>query len=102
IRKISATTNSQAPPMESFRRVRDVDPLKVGDMMPDYPLTNELGQAVSLSQFKGQALALTFIFTRCPFPDFCPRMSNNFSDAYKKLVSVAGGPTNWHLVTISF
>jgi protein SCO1/2 len=37
-------------------------------MLPDYPMTNELGQAISLGQFKGQALAFTFIFTRCPFP----------------------------------
>ena len=58
------------PSVESFRRVRDVDPLKVGDLMPDYRFTNELGRAVSLKEFKGKALALTFIFTRCPFPSF--------------------------------
>ncbi len=34
--------------------------------------SNELGQAISLGQFRGQALAITFFFTRCPIPDFCP------------------------------
>ena len=90
------------PSVESFRRVRDVDPLKVGDLMPDYRFTNELGHAMSLKEFKGKALALTFIFTRCPFPEFCPRMSNNFAEAYKRLMMTPNAPTNWHLLSISF
>jgi protein SCO1/2 len=81
------------PSVESFRRVRDVDPLKVGDLMPDYRFTNELGHAVSLKDFKGKALAFTFIFTRCPFPEFCPRMSNNFAEAYKRLMTTPNAPT---------
>jgi hypothetical protein len=90
------------PSVEAFRRVRDVDPLKVGDLMPDYRFTNELGRAVNLKDFKGKALALTFIFTRCPFPEFCPRMSNNFAEAYKRLMTTPNAPTNWHLLSISF
>jgi protein SCO1/2 len=87
---------------EGLRRVREVDPLKEGDQMPDYHFTNELGQAVSLSDFKGKALALSFIFTRCPFPTFCPRMSDNFAEAQKQLKTMPNAPTNWHLLTISF
>ncbi|MEO8428583.1 MAG: SCO family protein [Verrucomicrobiota bacterium] len=90
------------PSVESFRRVRDVDPLKVGDLMPDYRFTNELGHAVSLKDFKGKALALTFIFTRCPFPEFCPKLSNNFAEAYKRLMTTSNAPTNWNLLSISF
>jgi protein SCO1 len=55
-----------------------------------------------LSRFRGQALALTFIFTRCPFPTFCPLMSNNFRKAQDALVASPNAPTNWHLLTISF
>ena len=92
-----------APPQrEAFRVARDVEPLKIGDLMPDYRFTNELGRVVSLSDFKGQALAFTFIYTRCPLPDFCPRMSKNFSDVYQKLTTMPNAPTNWHLLTISF
>jgi protein SCO1/2 len=87
---------------EEFRIARDVDPLNVGDLMPDYHFTNELGQAVSLGDFKGQALAFTFIFTRCPLPDFCPRMSKNFAEVCQKLKAIPDGPTNWHLLTITF
>lgn len=98
------TTNATEPPpqRETFRRVRIVDPLDVGEAMPDYPFTNELGQAIHVADFKGQALAFTFIYTRCPFPNFCPRMSSNFADAYKKLASLPDAPNNWRLLSISF
>ena len=82
--------------------VRDVEPLEPGDIVPNYSFTNELGQAVSLDDFKGKALALTFIFTRCPMPDFCPLLSKRFSEAYKLLTTTPNAPTNWHFLSISF
>jgi protein SCO1/2 len=106
VRKVKEQAQQAAPTAppepEGFRVVRDVEPLKVGDLMPDYHFTNELGQAVNLSDFKGQALAFTFIFTRCPLPDFCPRMSKQFSEVSQKLLHMSKGPTNWHLFSISF
>jgi len=68
----------------------------------DYKFTNELGQAVSLSDFRGQALALTFFFTRCPIPEFCPRLSRNFEEVQRKLEATENSPTNWHLLSITF
>jgi protein SCO1 len=68
----------------------------------DFKFTNELGQAVSLSDFRGQALAITFFFSRCPIPDFCPRLSQNFQEASQKLGSLPGAPTNWHFLSVSF
>lgn len=70
--------------------------------LQDYRFTNELGQAVSINDFRGQALAITFFYTRCPVPDFCPRLSKNFQVAQQKLESLAGAPTNWHFLSISF
>jgi protein SCO1/2 len=104
IEKVQKTNVSpqETPSLQSMRIVRDVEPLKVGDVMPDYSFTNEFGKAIKLSDYKGQALAITFIFTRCPFPTFCPRMSLNLLDAQKSLLTQANGPTNWHLFTISF
>lgn len=67
-----------------------------------YQFTNELGQAVSLSDFHGQALAITFIYTRCPLPNYCPRLSRNFQEASQKLDSLPGAPTNWHFLSFSF
>jgi len=54
--------------------------LKEGDEMPAFSLTNQNGERVSLDTFHGQPLVLTFVFTRCPVPNFCPRMSNNFEE----------------------
>ena len=110
IEKVRKQTNAPpvepqatAPPeRESFRIARDVEPLNVGDKMPNYQFTNELGRTVQLSDFRGKALAFTFIFTRCPLPDFCPRMSQNFAAAYKQLNAMPNAPTNWHLMSISF
>ncbi len=68
----------------------------------DYSFTNELGQAVSLHSFRGQALAITFFYTRCPIPDFCPRLSKNFQEASRKLAALTNAPSNWHFLSFSF
>lgn len=96
------TTKKAANAPDTFRRVREVEPLKVGDVMPEYHFTNEVGQPVNLSDFKGQAVAITFLFTRCPYPTFCPRMASNFNEVYKKLKANPNAPTNWHLLAITF
>ncbi len=80
----------------------DLDPLQIGDVLPEYHLTNHLGQWISTEQFKGQAVAITFIFTRCPLPNFCPRMSSNFEEVQRQLLTAHPAFTNWHLLTISF
>jgi protein SCO1/2 len=81
--------------------VRALEPLQTGDSLPEFRLTNQLGQAITTTQFKRQALAITFLFTRCPFPTFCPRLANDFAEAQQKLLTLQAGPTNWHLLTIS-
>ena len=62
------------------RAVVDALDLKEGDQMPAFSLTNQNGERVSLDTFRGQPFVLTFVFTRCPVPNFCPRMSNNFEE----------------------
>src|SRR5260370_12749479 len=101
IRKLAPPTNTP-PTTGAFRLVRDVEPLEVGDRLPEYHFSNEFGQAFRTAGFRGQALALTFLFTRCPYPNFCPRMANNFEEAQEKLLALANGPTNWQFLTISF
>jgi protein SCO1 len=85
----------------SFSKSRDVEPLATGDPMPEYAFMNEKGERIHFSDFKGQALGITFIFTRCPFPTYCPRMTSNFEKVASDL-SKTGSPTNWHLLSISF
>src|SRR2546422_1358213 len=77
-------------------------PLKVGEIIPDVAFTNELGRAMKLSDYRGQALAITFIFTRCPFPDYCPRMSRQMAKVNDSLLFIPSAPTNWHLFSVTF
>ena len=72
------------------------------DNIPDFALTNEFGQPVSLREFKRRAVAMTFFFTRCPIPEYCPRLAKNFQGAVTKLKAMPGGPTNFHFFSISF
>jgi protein SCO1 len=58
---------------------------KPGDQVPDFALVNQMGKKVHLAQFHGKPVLLTFIYTRCPLPDFCPLMSSNFSQILKDL-----------------
>ncbi len=76
--------------------------LKPGDMLPDAQLLAEDGNAIHFSDFRGRALAFTFIFTRCPLPDFCPRMNHGFAQARDLLLRSASGPTNWQFLSLSF
>jgi protein SCO1/2 len=89
------------PTSGPFRLVREVEPLAVGDTLPEYHFTNELGLAVSTAQFKGKALVLAFVFTRCPYPTFCPLTVGNLADTQRRLKAMTNGPTNWHLLAIS-
>jgi protein SCO1/2 len=58
---------------------------QTGDSVPDFMLVNQDGSAIHLNQFHGKPLLLTFIYTRCPFPDYCPRISNNFGQVMQHL-----------------
>ena len=85
-----------------WRPVREVEFLQVGDELPDYPLTNQLSQAISTHQFRGKVLALTFIYTRCPLPDFCPRMNQQFMAAQRALKEASVEPESYHFLSVSF
>jgi protein SCO1/2 len=101
IQRLDGPRTPLAPAPAPLRRVREVEPLVVGDKLPNYTFTNAVGRVVQFQDYPGQALALTFIFTRCPFPTFCPRLSSNFAEAQKQLASTAGSPTNWHFFSIT-
>ena len=73
--------------------------IAVGTVVPDCALVDQSGRQFRLSDFKGRVLAFTFIFTRCPLPDFCPRMNEQFSAAQRELAGGEG--ENWHLLSIS-
>jgi protein SCO1/2 len=94
-RRVKAAA-APASPQEARR------PLKVGEILPDREFLNEEGKPVRLSDSRGKAVALTFVFTRCALPEACPKMMRNFSAVAAALKGDPKGPTNWELLTISF
>lgn len=75
---------------------------KPGDEVPDFTLVNQDGKPIRLSQYKGKALALTFIYTRCPDPDQCTLMSANFAAIDKELARDSALATKTRLLSITF
>ena len=60
---------------------------QTGETPPDFRFLNQDGRPIHLAQFRGEPLLLTFIYSRCPLPDYCVRMSNNFVEIAKTLQS---------------
>ncbi|HEX8130506.1 MAG TPA: SCO family protein [Pyrinomonadaceae bacterium] len=58
---------------------------EIGATAPDATLVNQDGKQITLRQYRGRALVLTFIYTRCPLPDYCTLMSNNFAEINREL-----------------
>ncbi len=98
---VAAAANNPFPTDKGWRRVREVEPLDIGDVMPNYSFTNEFGKAMSLDELKGRPYAFTFIYTRCPIPDFCPLMSKHFMDAQRLLEEMPDAPEGWQLLSIT-
>jgi protein SCO1/2 len=73
-----------------------------GETVPDFKLLNQSGQKIGLKQFRGKVVVLTFIYTRCPVADYCPRMSRNFAEIDKALAAEPGLYAKTHLLSISF
>jgi protein SCO1 len=73
-----------------------------GTPVPDFAFTNQDGKRVHLAQYKGKVVLLTFIYTRCPMPDFCPRMMNNFREIEKSLKQDPAAYGRTHLLSVTF
>jgi protein SCO1/2 len=85
--------NSLAPP-ESARP-------RVGEEVPDFALVNQDGKRIHLQQYRGKFLLLTFIYTRCPLPDYCPLMRKNFTQILEEVRSDPELSPFTHLLSIS-
>ena len=91
---------AQAKP--DFRPTSNYHAPNVGDVLPDFALVDQDGKPVHTAQFKGKALLITFIYTRCPIDDFCPKMSRNFASIAKSLASDRALHDSTHMLSISF
>jgi protein SCO1/2 len=76
------------------RRLQLLEPphatVQPGQPVPDFTLTDQTGKRVALSQFAGKVVAVTFIYTSCPLPDYCFRLSNNFGQLNRRFAGRMG------------
>jgi len=98
LENVKVTAHTPLPPANGPKSFHMPAP---GEEVPDFAFTNQDGKRLSLHQFRGKVLMVTFIYTRCPFPDFCPRMSSNFAEIYKQ-VSSNPSLTDTQLLSVSF
>lgn len=97
--KIQPVMNFEAEPAEAesltaLRRATDpataAKRIEIGQPVPDFTLTDQAGQMVSLSQLRGKVVALTFGYSRCPNPDYCYRLSTNLAKVARRFHDQAG------------
>jgi protein SCO1/2 len=74
--------------------------LKKGDEIPMVTLTTSEGRPLTTASLRGQVTAVTFIFTRCPVPDFCPLMMKRFQEVQREL-ETRGSPRDVQLLSIT-
>jgi protein SCO1/2 len=74
--------------------------ISAGQPVPDFELTDQAGHRVALSQFAGKVVGITFIYTSCPLPNFCFRLSNNFGRLNRRFADRMGH--DLVLLSISF
>lgn len=73
-----------------------------GDAVPDFKLRNQDGRIIHLDQFRGKDLLITFIYTRCPLPNFCPLVTRNFAVIDKQLAADPALKGKARLLCVSF
>ena len=102
VKKVAGPINTPSPATRPISPASRIAELKLGDPLTDCELLSEDGKRVRFSDFRGKALAFTFFFTRCPLPDYCPRMGNNFAKTRELILGRTGTTTNWQFLSISF
>lgn len=66
---------------------RPANQVAIGATVPDFALTDQAGRTVRLSDFRGRRVAIDFIYTRCPLPDVCPRLSATFASVARRALA---------------
>jgi protein SCO1/2 len=99
LENVKVVAHSQSPAAKPASSLHIPQP---GDDVPDFKLVNQNGKQVSLRQYRGETLLLTLIYTRCPFPDFCPRVSHEFAEVDRAVRGDQARYGKTHLLSVSF
>jgi protein SCO1 len=99
VEAVKKTGHAALPP--DARPVRVMEPMQPGDEVPDDGMQDQEKRTRKLSDWRGKALAVTFVYTRCPLPDFCPAMDQRFAELQRTIQGDAALRDRAHLVSIS-
>jgi protein SCO1/2 len=100
VKKVGTAPIEKAPDSATMPGAGGADLLKEGQPVPNTVFLDQDGKKRDINSFKGSAVVLTFIYTRCPMPSFCPLMDKNFAKLQDKLK--ADRELNVRLVSVSF
>lgn len=93
-------TRETADPSDLSKSSNWTEP-KQGDEVPDFTLLNQDGKRLRFRDYQGSDIVVTFIYTRCPLPDYCPLMTDNFSEIQTALNSEPEKFVQTHLLSIT-
>lgn len=86
----------------SARLVARPSRLQVGEEVSDFTMIDQDGTTRKLSDLRGSVVALTFIYTRCPLPEFCPAMDRRFGDLAQSVAANSARAGKVRLISLSF
>jgi protein SCO1/2 len=92
----------QEGPLTATASGEEITEAKPGDEVPDYGLVNQDNKLIKVHEYRGKVLVLTFIYTRCPDPQYCTLMSSNFQAVDQELAKDQELYRRTHLLSISF
>ncbi|MGA9883026.1 MAG: SCO family protein [Candidatus Acidiferrales bacterium] len=75
---------------------------QAGDQVPDFVLVDQYNKRIHLNSFRGHVLLVTFIYTRCPFANYCPLVSHDFAEIYAQTKKDPNLAKSVRLLTVSF
>lgn len=100
VQDVRKTGHAPLPP--DAKAVKIMDVMAPGDVVPDDTLVDQTGATRRFSDWRGRVLAVTFVYTRCPVPDFCPLMDRHFSDVQRAILADPALAPRARLVSVSF
>jgi protein SCO1/2 len=99
LREIVRTGSAPVPDDAPYTRPADI--LEPGNLLPDVQFTDQDGKLRRLADWRGQVLAVTFVYTRCPIPNFCPLMDRHFRTVQQTVAADGDLRGRIHLVSVS-
>jgi protein SCO1/2 len=95
ISRLTVTGVAPLPPREPMQAS-----LARGDLLPDATFTDQDGRSLRMHDLRGRPIVISFVYTRCPFADFCPAIETRLA-AVQRRIKIEAGLTGTAIVTVS-